>query len=161
MANALSAAVYAGADFKIFIGDNCLEVVSESKRLKSSASSSGNYTLCTMLPDEALQEKSEKKRTASDDDSDKDSEAAKQAEAEQLHKVYLFCEPGNLRALYEELDRKTVVPMIPAFAESSVSCKHGRCCESAPSGRLANRLRFGNCSTVRIAWTLRKCWKPD
>lgn len=25
MANALSAAVYAGADFKIFIGDNCLK----------------------------------------------------------------------------------------------------------------------------------------
>lgn len=137
MANALSAAIYAGADFKIFMGDDHLEVLSESKRLKSSVSSSGNYTLCTLLPDESLQEKSEKKRTASDDDSDKDSEAAKQAEAEQLHKVYLFCEPGNLHALYEELDRKTVIPMIPAFAEYFI-------------GELQARAMLRKCSV----WTL-------
>lgn len=88
-----------------------MEVLSESKRLKSSVSSSGNYTICTMLPDEALQEGSEKARA------ENGSEDPGKSKDTQPRKTYLFCAARDFRALYDELDRKTVVPMIPAFAE--------------------------------------------
>lgn len=111
MVNALSASIFAGAGLKIAVDDKQMDILSESKRLKSSLSSSGNYTLCTMLPDEALQEKRRKEQVPGD------SGESKESTDTLPQKTYLFCETGNLRALYEELDRKTTVPMIPAFAE--------------------------------------------
>jgi len=87
---------------------------SRVKQYRKEFSHDGIYAEATlMVVDE--------EQRASDDDADIDSDGANEKVSSAARKCYLFCEAGDSDRLFEELDKKTAVPLIPEFKEYVLS----------------------------------------
>lgn len=104
MVDALSAVIHAGECITVQLGERVTVCMAEKKALRSSTAVSGSYKLCTMLPNPNQLEQ--------EDNADGSVETAKTG-----RNVYLFCPVGDRAALFAELDRKTMIPMIAAFQD--------------------------------------------
>ena len=107
MVRAMSDAIYAGATLEAEIGTKNVLLVCEPKKFERHLSHDGIYAEATIL---------------SLDDADEvgqgnEEEADKQTNVEPPRKCVLFCPAGDRRALFEALDRKTAVPLIPEFQD--------------------------------------------
>ena len=105
----MSEAIYGGGTVSIEIDGIYVEVFSRVKQYRKESSHDGIYAEATLLildEEQRLdQNEDETGNTGNTDSYDKP------------RKCYLFCEQGNRNSLFEELDKKTAVPLIPEFEE--------------------------------------------
>lgn len=98
----MSEAIYGGGTVTVESNGNFLTVYSRVKQYRKELSHDGIYAEATLLiRDEEEIAESEEKSTQN----------------RKPRKCYLFCEHNNPDRLFEELDKKTGVPLIPEFKE--------------------------------------------
>ena len=108
---ALSDAIYAGGRFDVEIADKTCSFQSESKRYERQFNHDGVYAEATLLAkDDDQNAKSENK----EDDQRKETDVPADLPP---RKCIIFCPKDDDDRLFEELDRKTAVPLIPAFRD--------------------------------------------
>lgn len=106
MVRALADALYAGADLEATIGAETYIFASEPKRYQRQFSHDGVYAEAVLLAlDDEL------------DSAQSEQEQSQQALQQPPRRSFLFCPADDSQRLFEELDRKTDVPMIPAFKD--------------------------------------------
>lgn len=113
MVNAVSDAIYAGATIEAEIAGEKYHLESETKRYTRQITHDGVYAEAVLL--------------AKDDapDVENRSESQKEPKNEQVQenldlpprKCMIFCPQGDRDRLFEEVDRKTAVPLIPEFRD--------------------------------------------
>ncbi|GHU93079.1 hypothetical protein FACS1894208_01850 [Clostridia bacterium] len=100
---ALSDAIYGGS-IDVESETQTLRLRSSEKRYRRQTSHDGLYAEATLL-------------IKDDDQEAKADENEEQSQVSQPKKVYLFTERGNRKALFEEIDSKTAVPLIAEFQD--------------------------------------------
>ncbi len=100
---AMSDAIYGGGGFDVEINGKTRRYYSQPKQYHRQLSHDGIYAEATLLIQDDTQD------------------AVNAAEEETPKKTYIFCEQNNPEALFEELNRKTSVPLIPEFQEYFLS----------------------------------------
>lgn len=109
MVRAMSDAIYAGATLEAEIAGEAATLSCEPKKYERHLSHDGIYAEATIL-------------SLDDEDAaaNKDEEAQVDGQTNvelPPRKCILFCPAGDRRALFEALDRKTAVPLIPEFQD--------------------------------------------
>ena len=105
MVRAMSDAIYAGATLEAEIAGEAVSLGCESKKYERHLSHDGIYAEATIL-------------SLDEEDGAQEQEQDGQTAAElPPRKCVLFCPAGDRKALFEALDRKTSVPLIPEFQE--------------------------------------------
>ena len=105
MVRAMSDAIYAGATLEAEIAGEAVSLGCEPKKYERHLSHDGIYAEATIL-------------SLDEEDSAQEPEQDGQTAAElPPRKCVLFCPAGDRKALFEALDRKTSVPLIPEFQE--------------------------------------------
>jgi hypothetical protein len=99
-------AIYGGGTVSIEIDGKETEVNSRVKQYRKEFSHDGIYAEATLL----IQD--EEQRIGRSED-----ETGNGGNTTKPRKCYLFCEQGDSDRLFEELDKKTAVPLIPEFKE--------------------------------------------
>ena len=110
MVRAMADAIYAGAMIDATLGQQPYRFTSEAKRYVRQVSHDGVYAEATIL--------------AKDDEQDayQPNESTEQEEMKQPpRKCMIFCPAGDKDRLFEELDRKISVPLIPGFRDYLLS----------------------------------------
>ena len=106
MVRAMSDAIYAGATLETEFAGETAMLTCEPKKYECHLSHDGIYAEATIL---SLDDADETRST-------NEEEMGGQTNVElPPRKCVLFCPVGNRRALFEALDRKTAVPLIPEF----------------------------------------------
>ena len=100
----MSEAIYGGGTITVEVNGNFLTAYSHIKQYRKELSHYGIYAEATLLIQDEEQ--------SSDDNASNYSRP---------RKCYLFCEHNNPDRLFEELDKKTSVPLIPEFQEYVLS----------------------------------------
>ena len=109
MVRAMADVIYAGATLEAEIAGEAMQLDCEPKKYECHLSHNGIYAEATILSldDEAAAGKK-----------DEEAQADGQTNVElPPRKCVLFCPAGDRRALFEALDRKTAVPLIPEFQD--------------------------------------------
>ena len=108
MVRAMSDAIYAGATLETEFADETAMLTCEPKKYECHLSHDGIYAEATIL---SLDDADETRST-------NEEEMGGQTNVElPPRKCVLFCPAGDRKALFEALDRKTSVPLIPEFQE--------------------------------------------
>ena len=112
MVRAMSDAIYGGARISATIGDQTCQFAGEDKRYERQLSHDGVYAEATLL--------------ARDDGLDVKPAGGEEAESKEEtdlppRKCMIFCPAGDRDHLFEEVDRKTAVPLIPEFRDYLLS----------------------------------------
>ncbi len=102
----MSEAIYGGGTVNMDIDGENLTVYSRVKQYCKEFSHDGTYAEATLM----IQD--EEQQTDQEEDTDGNKNTYNRP-----RKCYLFCEQGNTNRLFEELDKKTAVPLIPAFRD--------------------------------------------
>lgn len=118
---AMSDALYGGATVDATQNDaNTLHLRSVPKSYRRQISHDGIYAVATLMMTDDVQ---------TDDKQEQDTEnpeSPDEQQAIQPRRCYIFCPDGDRERLFEELDRKTAAPLIPAFRDyvldTLVSC---------------------------------------
>ena len=104
----LSDAIGSGIKFEADIQDHTVILTSLQKQYRKTLSHDGVYAEAALF--------------ALDDSINDEDEDEQQVSAEtQKRNMYIFCKPGDKQSLFEEIDKKTSVPMIPAFSDFLLS----------------------------------------
>ncbi len=104
----MSDAIYGGGSISVELDGNLMAVQSRVKQYRREFSHDGIYAEATLLI------RDDEQRTGQEDGENVN-------QADRPRKCYLFCEQGNSDRLFEELDKKTAVPLIPEFKEYILS----------------------------------------
>ena len=141
MVRALADALYAGAELEAEIGQGKLYFTSEAKRFQRQLSHDGIYAEAVLL---TL-------------DDDQEIEAEDQADSQQQmpqtpRNCFIFGPVDDRQYLFEEIDRKTTVPLIPAFRDYLLSELERR--------NILQKLHTVSICEKLDAWVL-KCEKDD
>ena len=109
MVRAMSDAIYAGATLETEFAGETAMLTCEPKKYECHLSHDGIYAEATILSLDDADTAAKK---------DEDTQADGQTNVElPPRKCILFCPAGDRRALFEALDRKTAVPLIPEFQD--------------------------------------------
>jgi superfamily II DNA or RNA helicase len=115
----MSEAIYGGGTVRIEIGGKDTEVFARVKQYRKEFSHDGIYAEATLLIlDEEQRLNQNEDETGNSGNSNSNNKP---------RKCYLFCEQGDSDRLFEELDKKTAVPLIPAFKEYVLGELQKRC----------------------------------
>jgi superfamily II DNA or RNA helicase len=105
----MSEAIYGGGTVTIQINGKDTEIFSRVKQYRKEISHDGIYAEATLLIlDEEQRLDQNEDETGNGGNTDTNNKP---------RKCYMFCEQGDSDRLFEELDKKTAVPLIPAFKE--------------------------------------------
>jgi len=102
----MSDAIYGGGSVTVEINGESVTVSSRIKQYRKEFSYDGIYAEATLI----IQD--EEQRTGQDNESSDNANTHNKP-----RKCYLFCEQGKSDRLFEELDKKTAVPLIPEFKD--------------------------------------------
>ena len=102
----MSEAIYGGGTINMEIDGENVTVYSRVKQYRKEFSHDGIYAEATMMVQD------EEQRTDHEEDA-----GGGAKNYSRPRKCYLFCEQGDADRLFEELDKKTAVPMIPEFRD--------------------------------------------
>lgn len=141
MVRALADALYAGAELEVEIGPDKHYFVSEPKRFQRQFSHDGLYAEAVLL---AL-------------DDEQEAETEEQTEEQQAlqqtpRNCFLFGPVDDRQYLFDEIDRKTTVPLIPAFRDYLL--------EELEKRRILRKLQTISIREKLDGWVL-KCEKND
>ena len=115
MVRGLADAVYAGGALDANMGDRPLRLESLAKRYRRQVTHDGVYAEATLL---AIDDDQETKAPEKDEEGDEDEEQEEQAKMDlPPRKCIIFCPENDRDRLFEEVDRKTSVPLIPEFRD--------------------------------------------
>ena len=123
MVQALADAIYAGATIGAEIGNKVYNFSSESKQFTRQITHDGVYAEATLLAMDDEQDAQQSKLWTDDEDEETGENSQEVQGTTDLppRKCMLFCPAGDREWLFEELDRKTAVPMIPEFKDYMLS----------------------------------------
>ena len=107
MVNAMAAAIHGGAAIDATIRDESIHFQCIRKGYTKQLAHDGVYATATLMANDEAQE-AENPDNSENDDEEKTA---------QPRTCYIFCPAGDRERLFEELDRKTAAPLIPAFRE--------------------------------------------
>ena len=107
MVNAMAAAIHGGATIEATVRDESICFQCIRKGYTKQLAHDGVYATATLMANDEAQE-------AENPD---DSESEEEEKTAQPRTCYIFCPAGDRERLFEELDRKTAAPLIPAFRE--------------------------------------------
>lgn len=102
MTRGLADAIFGGGNLEVQAGEHFISIETLAKRYQRQFSHDGVYAEATLL--------------SLDDEWDAQ-EAHGEDEAAEPRKCVIFCPPGDRQRLFEEVDRKTAVPLIPEFQD--------------------------------------------
>jgi hypothetical protein len=108
MVKAMSDAIYGGATIEMPFNGKARQLKSVPKRYRRQMSHDGLYAVGTLMVNDDPQ-------AADPLDSEEDPEEAAEQQTIQPRRCYIFVPAGDRDRLFEELDRKTAVPLIPEF----------------------------------------------
>ena len=115
MVRGLADAIYAGGALDANMGDCPLRLESLAKRYRRQVTHDGVYAEATLL---AIDDDQETKAPEDDGEGDEDAEKEEQAKMDlPPRKCIIFCPENDRDRLFEEVDRKTSVPLIPEFRD--------------------------------------------
>lgn len=106
----ISDAIYGGGSVTVDMGGEPVTVSSYVKQYRKEFAHDGIYAEATLM----VQDGDQRTETAEDDSGNKSVQ-------NKPRKCYIFCEQGNSDRLFEELDKKTAVPLIPEFKDYVLS----------------------------------------
>ena len=109
---AMSDAIYGGVTIEVQQTQNTIRLDSAQKHYQRQITHDGPYAVATMMISDDVQELRQDA-----DDSNEDAPEEKTPTEHQPRKCYIFCAAGNRQKLFEEVDRKTAIPMIPEFQD--------------------------------------------
>ena len=113
MVRGLADAVYAGGTLEVNMGEYPMRLESQAKRYRRQVTHDGVYAEATLLSIDDDQE-----TKTPENDGDGDEEQGEQAEIDlPPRKCIIFCPENDRDRLFEEVDRKTAVPLIPEFRD--------------------------------------------
>lgn len=141
MVRGLADALYAGASLEAEIGGETLHLLSQVKRYQRQLSHDGIYAEATLM---AIDDDSEAKSGKEDDEQETVDMPPR--------KCIIFCPENDRNRLFEELDRKTAVPLIPEFRDYVLDELEHR--------EILQRLQVVSVREKLEAWVL-KCKKDD
>ena len=120
--HALSDAIYAGGRFDVEIVDDTYSFKSESKRYERQFTHDGVYAEATLLGKDDDQ-KAKNEESGDDEETEARGKRKEPEETTDLppRKCIIFCPKGDRNRLFEEVDRKTAVPLIPEFQDYILS----------------------------------------
>ena len=107
MVNAMVSAIHGGATVEATIRDESIRFQCIRKGYTKQLAHDGVYATATLMANDETQEAT----------SAEESEEPADESTAQPRTCYIFCPAGDRERLYEELDRKTAAPLIPAFQE--------------------------------------------
>ena len=110
MVRGLSDAVYAGATLDARVGDIPVRLESQVKRYQRQVTHDGVYAEATLL---AIDDDQQTKAAGNSEDGDEEQEKMDLPP----RKCIIFCPENDRARLFEEVDRKTAVPLIPEFQD--------------------------------------------
>lgn len=110
MVRGLSDAVYAGGTLDANTGNGPLWLESQAKRYRRQVTHDGVYAEATLL---AIDDDQETKASKSEEDGGEEHEEMDLPP----RKCIIFCPENDRDRLFEEVDRKTAVPLIPEFRD--------------------------------------------
>jgi superfamily II DNA or RNA helicase len=105
MVKGMTDAIFGGGSVDIELSGKLLRFNSQAKQYRRQITHDGIYAESTLLI-------SDDEQTAVN---------AEQEEIDRPKRTYIFCEQNNPKALFDELDRKTSVPLIPQFQDYFLS----------------------------------------
>ena len=113
MVRGLADAVYAGGTLDANMGDRPLWLESQARRYRRQVTHDGVYAEATLL---AIDDDQETKAPESDGEGDEEHEGQEKVDLPP-RKCIIFCPENDRDRLFEEVDRKTSVPLIPEFRD--------------------------------------------
>lgn len=112
MVRAMSDAIHAGITLEAKFADGTQYLQCRVKGYRRQITQDGVYATATLMANDDAQS------ADSPDDARDDNQAEVTAnQNSQPRRCYIFCPEGNRKRLFEELDRKTAAPLIPAFQD--------------------------------------------
>ena len=113
MVQGVSAAICGGATVTVSAEEQTYVLTAERGRYRKTLTREGSYTVATILWDD----KSVSRNMAEDKNEENADESERRTEGSQPREAYLLCAAGDQDALYHEIDRVSIIPMIPQFAD--------------------------------------------
>lgn len=107
MVQAMSDAIYAGSTIEANLDDQKQQLSGLVKGYRRELSGDGVYATATLM---AVDDTPSLVKRSEDEDTE-------QEEVQQPRTCYLFCPSGGKDQLFQEFDRKTAAPLIPAFRD--------------------------------------------
>ena len=118
MVRGMSDAIYGGATIEAILNEGGLPLKSRLKGYQRQLSHDGAYATATLMASDDIQSADEPEDPDISEEDDGPEKAEEQAdEQKQPRRCYIFCPAGDRDRLFEELDRKTAAPLIPAFRD--------------------------------------------
>ena len=121
----LADAIYGGATIEIETGEETLALKTLIRQYRRELSHDGIYAEATLIADDdgrrARQNGDEKGSSHEDPSADAEEDDDQITQDLPPRSTYLFCTPGERRELFDAVDQKTAVPMIPEFQEYVLS----------------------------------------
>nr|WP_325212952.1 helicase-related protein [uncultured Oscillibacter sp.] len=118
MVRAMSDAIYGGAAIEAVQGETSLSLKSRPKGYQRQLSHDGVYATATLMAGDDIHSADEQGDSEDSEEAGESAKATEKLEAQkQPRKCYIFCPAGDRDRLFEELDRKTAAPLIPAFRD--------------------------------------------
>lgn len=105
-------AIYGGAAIEAIQNGAAILLRSRLKGYERQFSHDGLYATATLMASDDTQT-----ADAPDESEDEDQATGRDVSPSQPRKCYIFCPAGDRDRLFEELDRKTAAPLIPAFRD--------------------------------------------
>lgn len=114
----LTDAIYGGATIEIEdVDGSFLTLKSLSKQYRREVSHEGLYAEATLIAEDEIQESSKSQDEKSRKHAQKDDLFDDNVPQQDIpaHICYIFCHPGNEDELFQAIDQKSYVPMIPEY----------------------------------------------
>ena len=115
MVRGMADAIYGGAAIEAIQNGAMILLQSRLKGYERQFSHDGLYATATLMASDDAQ--TADAPDESEEEETEDRAADKDKALSQPRKCYIFCPAGNRDWLFEELDRKTAAPLIPAFRD--------------------------------------------
>lgn len=116
----LTDAIYGGATIEIEdVDGSFLTLKSLSKQYRREVSHEGLYAEATLIAEDEIQESSKSQDEKSRKHAQKDDLFDDNVPQQDIpaHICYIFCHPGNEDELFQAIDQKSYVPMIPEYQD--------------------------------------------
>jgi len=145
---AMSDAIYGGGDIEVETKQNEIWMMKAlTKQYHRQINGDGVYAEATLIVRDDDMESKLKNEAAKDDESDSQEEIDLPPRT-----YYIFCPPGDSDRLFEEIDRKVSVPLIPEYKDFFL--------EALKTEGILYPMTVWSCSQKFDAWALR-CSKDD
>ena len=159
----LADAIYGGATIEIEDGKDTYSLKTLTRQYRRELSHDGVYAEATLIAEDDGQ--SAKQNAGDKDEPDKDKNDEDDDQIQQdlpPRNTYIFCTPGERRELFDAVDQKTAVPMIPEYQDYVLTELQKRnILRPLQVKSLSRSWRRGFCAVRRRTKTSSRSWRMD